>query len=259
MIAKDLKHIRPYIVDYITINAKSLKVETRAIDDLLGLDSVWERGRGRAPFDASFTTTGITAFYRRSDDYGVLVEVSGTGIPRIKRGRLLDLLGLYYQDITRIDIALDYPEGITPKDIVGDAKINGMYDTKSGITYYLGSPKSDVMLRVYMYHPPHPRANVTRAEFVFRRYASKTIALAVASGDGDGLKATIEKFAKRKGIDMGLGDATLALVLGKPKDAPTMAGRVVWLKTQVRPAIADMIDAGIDTMTILEYLGLVKK
>jgi len=81
---------------------------------------------------------------------------------------------------TRLDLAVDFPDGVTPADFVAGKKENRFRvtqtnDEDTGLTQYVGSRKSDRFARVYRFNAPHPRAGVLRVEHVLRGRYSKIL------------------------------------------------------------------------------------
>lgn len=74
------------------------------------------------------------------------------------------------------------PVDFAPMRDVKRFKAEGYVHSESGETFYVGSPKSDRMARVYRYFSPHPRSSDLRVEHVFRRAQAKALAESILAG-----------------------------------------------------------------------------
>lgn len=146
---------------------------------------------GRPPYSKSVLyTSGARMFYNQKLPH-CLMELSGIAC---KSARAFDLMELLVQDslprITRIDIAVDIATDTKPIEVINEG-ISGRFSSLSqivspdGDTVYVGSRKSDRFLRIYRYNPPHPRSDLLRFEFVFKREHAVAIADALISSNFD--------------------------------------------------------------------------
>lgn len=117
----------------------------------------------------------------------ILVELPGTGCQFARDTGYLDaLLSEVRERVTRIDIAVDIPNGCSPHEFVAagyNARFTGRATITSaeGETEYIGSMKSERFARVYRYSPPHPRSGVLRVEHVLRSQYAKSATSLLAS------------------------------------------------------------------------------
>jgi len=119
----------------------------------------------------------------------VLAELPGTACQAARDAGILQAVIAEAADrLTRLDLAVDFPDGCSPSEFVV-AGYNGRFEAKAhlhsieGDTEYVGSMKSERYARVYRYNPPHPRALTLRVEHVLRSGYAKSAA-ALLSSDG---------------------------------------------------------------------------
>jgi len=175
--------------------------------------------------------------------------MGGQGVDKFQaKGLLMQWLEVTRPKITRLDIACDMPVAFTPKQFVDagySAKFasSGHLISETGETCYVGSQKSDRFARVYRYNHPHPRHELLRCEFVFRREQARLVAAEILD----------------KGILATVAAAGLSFAWKHPAWQPDMlttdklpshkvdrhkSGTVRWLITQCFPAIANLHDLG---------------
>lgn len=112
----------------------------------------------------------------------VLVEHRGQACHELnERGILLSVVERYEDRLTRIDIATDILTEAMPGDFVNQsspAKVTatGHQRSDTGETFYLGSRKSDRLVKVYRYFPPHPRSDFLRIEYTYKKQQAQIIA-----------------------------------------------------------------------------------
>lgn len=110
----------------------------------------------------------------------ILIEISGRGCDAIRDETLSRRIVSDLSDrITRFDYAVDVRTGVLPSEFTrkrGSNKFRSKSIIRSdtGETVYIGSPRSDRYARVYRYNSPHPRHELLRIEFVFRRGLAKS-------------------------------------------------------------------------------------
>jgi Uri superfamily endonuclease len=199
----------------------------------------------------------VTIFGGHPDVF--LIEITGKGCEKLRQqGRLQKLLEAFWHAVTRIDIAHDLKCETRPLAFARDRGNNRFksfshMQSKKGETCYIGSPTSDLMVRVYRYEKPHPRSDKLRIEYVARRKQAKIVAEAVVSSGVDD-------------VSQGLGSRLKWLHRSYPgSDVPPIksyqniptksAGTILWLSDAVRPAIARLIQTG--ELTRGEALALV--
>ena len=148
----------------------------------------WQSGGARGHYGLSlFQPETFIAIRFGGHSNHILVELSGTGCQFARDTQNLDaLLSESAHRLTRLDIAVDIPNGCSPAAFVG-AGFNGRFKGRAtitsaeGETEYVGSMKSERFARVYRYAAPHPRAGVLRIEHVFRADYAKSAARTLVS------------------------------------------------------------------------------
>lgn len=173
----------------------------------------------------------------------VLFEVSGQGCDQLREAGMLDrVLDLQNTRFTRIDVAFDIL-GVSPDEIIetgysGAFKAHSRMQSQTGITHYVGSPKSERYARVYRYNDPHPRANLCRIEIVHRKRYARILARAIKEEGltSAGLSALASYKFKHDKVPVGANDvlATVAIIKGDQKT-------VHWMIAQVAPAFRRLV------------------
>ena len=164
-----------YIIDWLSFTCK-LGNPLEVIEKLgLGSLDFLETDRGRYGYDLGYTVDGlINVFYSaKRSDMGVHVEMTGQGVRKYET--VMQAEGVTWAQVfehlssfatfSRIDLALDEYEGLVGfNDIIEKIErgehvgrcrsfkvISGRdsYGHHTGTTIYMGSNKSDIMLRVY--------------------------------------------------------------------------------------------------------------
>ena len=116
-----------------------------------------------------------------------LIELSGVSCQMLRDGEaMMPTIKAMNERTTRVDLAVDFPDGVTPADFVASKKQNRFKvtqtnDEDTGLTQYVGSRKSDRYSRVYRFNEPHPRAGVLRVEHVLRGRYSKILSTGLIS------------------------------------------------------------------------------
>ena len=164
-----------YIIDWLSFTCRM--GSPFEVIELAGLGNLnfSETDRGRYGYDSGYTVDGlINVFYSATrSDMGVHVELTGQGVRKYET--LMQVEGVTWAQVfehlrsfatfSRIDLALDEYEGLVSFDDiikkieqgehVGRCRsfkvIRGRdsHGQHTGTTIYLGSNKSDIMLRVY--------------------------------------------------------------------------------------------------------------
>ena len=164
-----------YIIDWLSFTCK-LGNPLEVIEKVgLGSLDFSETDRGRYGYDLGYTVDGlINVFYSaKRSDMGVHVEMTGQGVRKYET--VMQAEGVTWAQVfehlssfatfSRIDLALDEYEGLVGfNDIIEKIErgehvgrcrsfkvISGRdsYGQHTGTTIYMGSNKSDIMLRVY--------------------------------------------------------------------------------------------------------------
>jgi len=147
----------------------------------------WQPGSGRGHYGESLYQSDTYAAIRWGGQANhILIELPGTACQSLRDLELLDIIiGETSDRLTRLDIAVDIPDGCSPGEFVAAGhndrfKSRATINSESGSTEYIGSMKSERYARVYRYAPPHPRAGVLRIEHVLRSDFAKAAAAVVA-------------------------------------------------------------------------------
>lgn len=199
----------------------------------------------RKPFDRRHPlVSGGGSFYFRNTLKYASVEFTGQGCQRLyKKGAFNMIAGLSPDKVTRFDIAVDIRTDTMPRDFIAAGysnriKTTGEASSETGQTCYLGSPKSDVMARVYRYNSPHPRHEFLRIEFQTRgKRAQQAIRLWLEHGPIKTAQHVAASFQFAH-PEWELESARLEPVPSQTKrDSKTMQ----WLVKQVRPAMLRLL------------------
>lgn len=201
---------------------------------------------------------GNFAVCLQRDDHGVrLAGASPTGYIKIDAtGRACDSIRKPGQNrvivsevtelLTRIDFALDVRTDVLPAAIANTRSHQGFRTisfirSDTGETCYVGSPKSDRYCRVYRYNKPHPRSELLRLEFVFRRGLARAAA-------GDYIASpTDEEFAGKLLSTWGFVHAALKDMrrtderIKTPSFTRHQEDTIAWLYKQVAPALRKLL------------------
>lgn len=206
---------------------------------------------GRAPYASRWTNGEIGTTILSGPGIGhVLVEIAGRGCAALRdAGRMDDALMSVVSHLTRLDIAVDMlcetdPRTFT-KEHTGDRfQSRSQFQSRTGITSYVGSTKSDRFARVYRYKKPLPRSDTLRAEHVFRAdWARRVGALVVSKG----ILAAASYCGQVWGWahsdwDIPASEGLLAAASVLDTRHPN---QIRWLLTQVFPCMRKMADEGI--------------
>jgi len=211
----------------------------------------FERTRSRAPYRLSLGREDHGCrIYGDSPTGTILFELSGRGCEALRpppMGRWF-IAGITDR-ITRLDYAVDIRTRTNPSEFTGAGhsqrfSAKSIIVSGSGSTVYIGSAKSDRYCRVYRYNPPHPRADLLRVEFVFRRGLAKAAAEDLALTDSDA------QFAAQLGntwafqhADWQPGQETDERLM-TPIVTRTDSDTLSWLYAQVMPAMKRLIASG---------------
>lgn len=193
--------------------------------------------------------------YGRSHTSTVLYELSGRGCEPLRRENMgQEFVAFISERVTRIDLAVDVRCSVSPTDFANRRSHQrfrgiGYIRSQSGETVYVGSAKSDRFCRVYRYNKPHPRADLLRVEFVFRKGMAKAAAQELVRSQ------SLAHFAALCGNTWGFNhqvwkpdhvtDERLLAPIVLRGDSDTLA----WLYKQVAPAMARLVSVGALDMT----------
>lgn len=215
----------------------------------------WQDGSARGHYSASLFHPGTYTNVRFGGSANhILIEMPGTACQAARDAGVFEAILVTAQPrATRIDIAVDFPNGCSPAEFVG-AGYNQRFASHASIisaegsTEYVGSMKSERYARVYRYNPPHPRAGTLRVEHVLRGdYAKEVTAVLPVQGMPD--------IVARLGNTFGwLASAWKPDVVTDGKIRSKRAdrhepGRVRWLHKVVFPALVKAHQQGLIDLT----------
>lgn len=212
---------------------------------------LFEEYSGRAPYLVRWTSAEYGTTVLAHPGLGhVLIELSGRGCQALRDAELFNAaLAGACSRATRLDLAVDMLPGTDPRGFVKQHNptrftANSTFSSRTGITCYVGSPKSDRFARVYRYKPPLPRSDTMRAEHVFRGdWARRIAALIVAKG----LPAAAQYCGQVWGWTHAAWDVAESdeLIKVSRELATRHPNQVLWLLSQVFPAMLRMEKEGI--------------
>lgn len=206
--------------------------------------------RSRAPYTDTWSDAerGFS-LYASPNLTHACVEISGQGCERIiELGLMERTLSACAERVTRIDIASDIETSTQPAEFVTIVshermRANGMQNSETGQTCYVGSKKSDRYARVYRYYAPHPRAHLLRIEHVFRRKYAKSVAKAI-------LDTSLASIANAAGKAFGWAHSDWQPEAAEHADISIVAtergssSTISWLVRSVAPSIRRLIEDG---------------
>lgn len=206
---------------------------------------------GRAPYLVRWTCAefGTTLLAHPSLGH-ILVELSGRGCQALREAKLFDAaLAGACSRLTRVDLAVDMHCSTDPRAFVKqhDAirfTASSVFTSRTGITCYVGSQKSDRFARVYRYKEPLPRSDTLRAEHVFRGiWARQVGALIVAKGIAAAAQYCGQVWSwTHADWDVAEFDEEISISRELATKHPN---KLLWLLTQVFPAMRKMEKEGI--------------
>lgn len=211
----------------------------------------WEEGGARGHYAFSqFQPTLFMAIRYGGQANHVLLEIPGTACQAARDAQLLDdIIRDAAERLTRLDLAIDIPDGCSPSEFVG-AGYNKRFEAHAtlhsaeGNTEYVGSMKSERYARVYMYNPPHPRAFTLRVEHVLRSGYAKSAASIVETSGVLGLATACGNsfgWLHQRWKPEYLSDGKLHSTRADRHEP----GRLRWLYQVVLPAIAKAHEEGL--------------
>jgi hypothetical protein len=117
----------------------------------------------------------------------IAVEISGKGMRRLhEKSLVVGLCFVVSANCSRIDVSVDIDTDLAPSDFVGAGYNSRMLSSMTvtsptGVTEYIGSPKSQKRAAIYRYAPPHPRSAYLRVEHRYRHDAARAMCRYVAT------------------------------------------------------------------------------
>lgn len=224
--------------------------------------SGFDRCGGRAPYSFSLARDdhGVRVF-GGGPQTGVLYEVAGRACEGLRtHASACKFLSPIVERITRLDYAVDVQCDTRPAHFSDKRSHKGFrsisyIQSDTGETVYVGSPKSDRFCRVYRYNKPHPRHNLLRVEFVFRRglarNAAQSLCRAQSAQDFTSMLGNTYGWTHpvwRPGV---VTDERLRVPIVTRHSDDTVA----WLYKQCAPALAKKLkEEAIDLPAFLEYV-----
>lgn len=224
--------------------------------------SCFDRCAGRAPYTFAMgrNDNGVR-IYGGGPQTGVLYELSGRACEGLRsHSAACAFVSPIIERVTRIDYAVDVRCATRPTVFCNARSHKGFrslsyIQSDTGETVYVGSPKSDRFCRVYRYNPPHPRAELLRIEFVFRRGLAKAAAQSLFDAQSD------EVFAATLGNTYGWIHPVWkpAVQTDERLRAPIVTRHsdetVTWLYKQCAPALARKLkEEALNLPDFLEYV-----
>lgn len=208
----------------------------------------WRVGDNRlSPYSHSISlfhpVTGIrfaNIYYSAKNIDTVLIQHTGQGCSQIPD--IIALLDFVQPRIGRLDVAIDVENEEKPSsyyDAYKGTLSKGFEQSPSGETFYLGSRKSDKLMRIYRYNAPHERAHLLRFEIQYRREFSRAAAWhIVQAGIREFALAALSEYPlPTEHITQG-SDETFFIARKSKGDT------LLWLEKQVKPAIIKLIESG---------------
>lgn len=213
---------------------------------------------GRPPYQMSWQKSGVSIFDGASSDH-VLVELKGQFFARLTEAQTYALLKTWKARVSRVDIAYDLIIEETPSQLLelvgeGRVKARALITSKTGETAYIGSKKSDQLVRMYQYAPPHPRSGITRVEHQCRRRVAKAVVKAVLDEGIDAVYArTCDTFKLPEIVAIGV---TASQYRVERKDRPA-SKTLMWIISTCVPAIRKLAEDGVIDLDqfVAKYLG----
>lgn len=203
----------------------------------------WEvqQGRGVYQFARMHTKTKIRLSFG-DVNADIYLEISGQACDSIRGFTTLEKI-FQAEDIrlSRVDLACDYETDLSVDLIIGKGykatfKSRADWRTEDGDTTYIGSRKSERMLRVYRYHKPHPRSHLLRCEVELKGDAAKAIGRRIiASGETQACADALAIFdLQHELIRESIPTASPLRAAGSDK---AKKGTARWFLKQVKPAL----------------------
>lgn len=203
----------------------------------------WQVQQGRGVYQAARVDAKTEVRLSIGDvNADVYVECSGVACERVRSaGCFYDIFQCKEVRFSRIDLACDFDTNIDVEDIIRKGykksiKSRADYRTVQGDTTYIGSRKSERMLRVYRYHKPHPRSHLLRFEVEIKGDSAKQLAPQITESS-----CAEVCFSALKAFELRHELVANALATASPLKArqydKAKKGRMRWLMTQVLPAI----------------------
>jgi len=210
-----------------------------------------EQQIGRSPYSTSFLFDKGGRLYCNPKLPHALMEISGNACMEARRLGVLDsLIEFAFPRITRIDIAVDIRTDVLPIEVVSEgisARFKSLSHvvSETGSTVYIGSRASDKFLRVYRYAPPHPRSELLRFEFVFKKKQSVAVASALINS-GFNYRGIAENARQQYGLETAIWPRSSDIVdVDMQYDQRTQGKTLIWLIKTAAPAFQKLVNNGL--------------
>lgn len=211
----------------------------------------FEEYSGRAPYMIRWTCAEFgTTLLAHPGLSHLLIELSGRGCEALREDGLFDgALAGACSHLTRLDLAVDLDCSTDPRTFVKEHTQTRFSNTsthtsRTGITCYVGSPKSERFARVYRYKEPLPRSSTMRCEHVFRsEWARRVGQLIVAKG----VRAAAQYCGQVWGWTHSAWNVPESdeLIKVSRELATRHPNQILWLMNQVFPAMRRMEKEGV--------------
>lgn len=236
------------VIEYLT---SAINTNTPTFTQSYAPSCAWLPGGKRGNYGASLqdTTYGARIWYGGVANH-ILIELPGMACQQLRDLGVFDALLLEVgSHVTRLDIAVDLAQTISPGDFIAAGHnqrfaSGGFIWSPDGVTCYVGSQKSERFARVYRYDPPHPRAGITRVEHVLRSHYAKA-ALPVLLNQGVVVLAAQAGNSFAWKSDAWQPGTLTGDKLRSKKTDRDQPSKVRWLYQVVKPAIVKAAAAGL--------------
>lgn len=223
---------------------KEKMIEHGLADFLLfleGQESSDRAGRGIFKQSLFFPKLHANIYFSGASPF-TLFELAGTACAELEaEGLLKNLLLMVGNRATRLDVACDSALFGSPKEFVAHGygkrfKSRASMTSGDGDTEYVGNMKSDRFARIYRYNEPHPRAGITRVEYVLRDENAKTASAIILQ---EGLVALASKLGNTFGWESPAWDVSRAEhgKLKTQRNERHGSATLRWIHTAVTPAL----------------------
>lgn len=210
--------------------------------ELLSRQANWRyfKNKGRFNEGVRFDDIGCTVLSGDKADI-TLVQFSGYGCKFLRDNEIMEgVLNAWLDKITRIDIAVDFETSADPEDIARHLsnkrfKTDAHERSSSGVTWYVGSYKSDRFARVYRYNDELERGNTVRIEYQFSDGQAKHAAANCITKGVIMVACELHSLYGWLHKDVTF-DAENAKFQSLPRPK-TRAGKELWLRKQVIPSL----------------------
>lgn len=193
-----------------------------------------------AIFDPVTKLRFANLFFSSKNVDTVLVQHTGQGCAQIPR--IVQFIDFVQPRIGRLDVCMDVETQERPKAFYDAYKGNLSVEYQSsptGETFYLGSKKSDKLLRIYRYNAPHERSALLRFEMQYRREFARAAAWhIVQSGLRPFAMSAIGEYPLPTEHILEAGEGRFFIARKSYGDT------ITWLERQVKPAIIKLVKSG---------------